>query len=159
MNESATTARQPAKWEDVDVVDLEARLNAIANKPDCGEVSATANEKISLLEQFLSEPDMQTLTSRSKSKTACGDAVEVHVQCSRLTFAAAQTRQVLHISFSPDLAETPDVEATLIDTEGRIRVTHRTRFGVRLEVSISETTGSSSTAIVETICSAVTPKN
>lgn len=142
------------------MVDLEARLNAIADEPAiASEVEGhDEREQASLLEQFLADPDLQTLTSRSVSATENGDDSEVHMQYSRLTFAADQTRNILHLSFCPDLPATPDIEATLIDAAGRIRITHRTHFGVRLEISLAQPIAEPTVVCVETICSATAAK-
>ena len=55
----------------------------------------------------------------------------------RCDFALGQDRYALNIPVHPALSEIPTVEAIALESDARIRVTDRQKFGVRLEVVLS----------------------
>lgn len=56
----------------------------------------------------------------------------------RCDFEPEQERYALNIPIHPALSELPSVEAIALESDARIRVTDRQRFGVRLEVVLNQ---------------------
>ena len=83
-----------------------------------------------LISQMLEDSSIIQQVTRSRS----GDS-ETVVGYFRCDFAQGQQRAVLHVPFTPLLNEVPSVEAMIMDdVAGKVRVTDRQKFGLRLEV-------------------------
>ncbi len=148
MSDVSTTSG--SSWDQVNLGDLEARLNSLGGEPTTEP--AAESETPTLLEQFMSHPTLNFLGSRSTDTDHEDQQTETIVEYHRVSFAADQTRTILHLSFQPDLAKAPSVEVNLIDADGRIRITQNTRFGVRIEISLLSGLPTASTVCVEAIC-------
>ena len=127
---------------------IEARLNALV-----GNVTQTDEiDTPDLLQQFLADPTLNWLGSRSVNESEEAGIQHSIIEYHRVPTLANQTRVVLHLSFRPDLPVPPKVEANLIDSDGRTRVTHCTTFGARIEITLSQSESIPSTVCVEAIC-------
>lgn len=126
---------------------IEARLNALV-----GNVAQTDEiETPDLLQQFLADSTLNCLSSSSIIDCESGTQ-HLITEYHRVPTMPNQSRVVLHLSFRPDLPVPPTVEANLIDAEGRTRVTHRTTFGARVEITLMQSNLDASTVCVEAIC-------
>jgi hypothetical protein len=148
MSDVSTTSG--SSWDQVNLGDLEARLNSLGG--ESATEPAAESETPTLLEQFMSHPTLNFLGSRSTDINQESQQTETVVQYHRISFAANQTRQILHLSFQPDLAKAPSVEVNLIDADGRTRITQSTPFGVRVEISLLSGCSTASSVCVEAIC-------
>jgi hypothetical protein len=147
---SDLTTSSNSAWESVDLGALEARLNSLGS--EAPPVEAEQPESISLLEQFLADESLQHLISRTETVAEDGTAQETFVQYHRVSIASNQTRFVIHLAFQPDLKGIPTVDANLMDIAGRARITHATKFGARIEMSLTNALPESATVCVEAIC-------
>ena len=137
-------------WDQINPGDLEARLNSLGS--DSAPASHDDAQNPSLLDQFLSDPELAFLGSRSSEVNEAGEPFETVTEYHRISLDASQSRVILHLAFRPDLTQTPAVEVNLIDSEGRIRITHNTRFGSRIEISLVDAKLAPRTICVEAIC-------
>jgi hypothetical protein len=128
-------------------------LNSLGVEPETD--ASVKSETPTLLEQFMADPSLKFLGSRSKDTADASQEkqqTETVVQYHRISFAPDQCRTILHLSFQPDLAKAPSVEVNLIDADGRTRITQNTPFGVRIEISLLSHHPISSSVCVEAIC-------
>lgn len=132
-----------------DPIAIEARLNALtgmsADVPEPEETGAPE-----LLDQFLANTSLGYLGSRTI--TSCDLQIETLIEYHRIDLQPNQTRTILHLSFRPDFVLPPSVEATLVDASGRVRVTHSTVFGARVEITTSKPQTEPTCICVETVC-------
>lgn len=71
----------------------------------------------------------------------------------RCDLEPGQSSVVLNVPIHPPLPEIPTVEAVCVDSDARIRVTDRQRFGVRLEISVTPSDQPQSFVFVEVVIS------
>lgn len=83
----------------------------------------------SFLDEFLNEPSQKQKTIR-----LLDDSSTKVVHLRRCCFEKGQSCFVVHVPFFPPLKNVPIVDASSFDTETRIRITERNRFGLRIEV-------------------------
>ena len=134
-----------------DAASSEARLNALAGMAEV-DSSADEVETPELQDQFLADTSLNYLGSRSTAVGDDGEPFDTLVEYHRIDFQANQTRAILHLRFRPDFSLAPAVEATLIDTSGRVRVTSSTIFGARIEITLSNSSPKPTAVCIETIC-------
>ncbi len=73
----------------------------------------------------------------------------------RVGFAKGQQRAVIHFPLTPQLGEIPSVEAMLLDpVPGRVRITDRQRFGIRIEVALQQPVEANGSVMIEVIVTA-----
>jgi len=145
---STSPSTQPPPF---DAASIEARLNALAGMSD---VESTENEVEApeLQDQFLADDSLNYLGSRSTAIGDDGEPFDTLVEYHRVNFQAKQTRAILHLRFRPDFSLAPSVEATLIDTSGRVRITSSTIFGARIEITLSDSSPKPTAICIESIC-------
>lgn len=147
---SDLTTSSSSGWENIDLGALEARLNSLGKESPPTDLEQP--ETVSLLEQFLADDSLSYLGSRTGTAMEDGPATETFVQYYRSKIAADQTRFVVHLAFQPDLKGNPNIDANLMDIAGRARITHSTKFGARIEISLAQALSESATVCVEAIC-------
>ena len=122
---------------------IEARLSALT-----GNVAPeTEDNEPDLLQQLLADETLTNLESRRVD-----DQSHTIVQLYRVAVLPNQSRLVVHCAFRPDLPTVPNIEASAIDRDARIRVTHKTTFGARVEVTLGDSQSVPSHVCLEVIC-------
>lgn len=152
LSTSADSEPQSATWDNVDLSALEDRLNQLGGCAQSSDEPPLPQE--SWLDRFLADTSQSQLTSRICDVADDGSTIETVAHYTRTHFEAGQTRAVVHLSFQPDLVSIPTVESNLIDGTGRTRISGVTKFGVRIEMQLSEAPKESLTICVESICRA-----
>ncbi len=142
-----------SSWDQIDLGDLEARLNSLGVEPETEPVGGV--ESVTLLEQFMSDSSPKFLGSRTSHLSEDNEQTETVVEYHRISVDPNQTRAILHLSFQPDLQQAPSVQVNLIDADGRTRVTQCSKFGVRIEISLLTRKSTPSTVCTEVICTTV----
>lgn len=103
-----------------------------------------------MLEQILANPELTQQLTRT-----VGDGNESVVAYFRCRIEPAQQRVVLHLPLVPPMERRPEVEASIMDdVPGRVRITDRQRFGIRLEIVLSESIREEMNLLVEIVASA-----
>jgi len=138
---AATTGFESSSF---DPAALEARLSA----PTGDQSPETENGELDLLQELLADESLTYLESRRVDSQTQSHLI---VQLFRVAVLPHQSRLVIHCAFRPDLPSLPNIEAEVIDRDARIRVTHKTTFGARIEVTLSDSQPSPSQVCVEVI--------
>ncbi len=153
MSDLSSSPTSP--WDQVDLGALEARLNSLGTSAEIDPDAAVGADCPTLLEQFMSDPTLKFLGSRTMETDEENFAQETIVQCHRISVEPYQTRVILHLSFTPDLPTVPSVEINLIDSDGRTRVTQNSKFGTRVEISLLNGNPAPANICVEAVCTTV----
>lgn len=121
------------------------------------------------LQSTIDEPDSTELDSDIAAMIADGitqklvrshkDDQETIVGMFRCDLDAGQTRYVLNVPIHPALDEVPEVETMVFEDGIRTRITNREKFGVRLELVISNSEHQPKSVYVETVICATHRKS
>jgi hypothetical protein len=83
-----------------------------------------------ILQQILEDPGLTQYITRNEV-----EGVVAITAYYRVRFQSGQSRQVLHVPFSPPLQVVPIVEVQAVEQEGvRVRITDCQKFGLRAEI-------------------------
>ena len=132
---SASSTSPPTLF---DPVAIEARLNALAGMCNDDVDADQATDVPDLQEQFLADETLRYLGSRSTSPGLNDEEFHTVVEYHRIPVEPNQTRVILHLGFCPDFPLVPKVDVTLIDAVGRVRVTQKSHFGTRIEITLAK---------------------
>jgi hypothetical protein len=114
----------------------------LANEP-----AESCDQEIELEPPIFSDESIRQQTTRSWVDGA--DCLSVSA---RVVIPAGADREVVHIPIQPAFATVPDVEAFVISgADMRIRVTHRQKFGLRLELVLAKPSSEAAESIIEIV--------
>ncbi|QEG23937.1 hypothetical protein [Mariniblastus fucicola] len=131
---------------------IEARLNALAGIGDEAPI-LDQPETPELQDQFLADTTLTYLGSRTTSRGENGQDIDALIEYHRLEVLPNQSRIILHLVFRPDFETAPTIDVNLVDVSGRTRITQCSRFGARIEITLSQRQSSASIICVEALCS------
>lgn len=121
--------------------------------PNLSEMLADGEAEVSdldpeiMLEQILADPDLVQHVVRTNR-----DGCETVVGFFRCLLETGMQRYILHVPFTPPLANIPEVESMITErSDVRARVTDRQKFGTRIEVILPCPAESPTTLLVEVI--------
>ena len=139
-----------------DPTEIEKRLNALAGNMAVADERTATEKEVDPVDQFFSDESIDYVETRSSSKID-GSAHHTVIQLFRIRVQPNQTRLVIHPSFRPDLPGIPKIEATAVDRDARIRITHSAAYGARLEINLAESKSNHSSCCLEVISTAAQP--
>lgn len=104
---------------------IEFRLNQLGGEIETAPVPESS---------ILNDPDISLQLTRRAA-----DEFDTLIGFFRCQFESQQQRFALHVPIYPAMNEIPEVEAVVLDCDdAKIRVTDRQKFGLRLEIVLSE---------------------
>lgn len=105
---------------------------------------ARLNQSIGLLEEETDAPILQSMTRIREFDR------EIIRGTARAEFTAGQRKQTVHLAFCPPLASQPEFQVEIIDgPDARIKTADLQTFGVRLEITLSQTASEDESVEVE----------
>lgn len=113
--------------------DLESRLNSLGNQEavvPAGSRPASASE----LAQSAADLMMEDATVTQSLVRSSADGMDCILATCRITFAATQKKQVLHVPVYPAMIVDPQVHVEFQACDMTAKVTAANRFGVRIEL-------------------------
>ncbi len=136
-----------------DPLEIEKRLKALVGSSTHQQEKVESDDDVDFVHQFLSDESLDYAETRTASEV---DGIEycTIVQLFRIHVLPNQSRLVIHPSFRPDLPSPPVIEASCIDREARMRVTHKETFGARLEINLSSPEPTNSFCCIEVVSTA-----